>query len=255
MKQALRFQDEKSDKFWRVETADCELMTNWGKTGTSGRYEIKGFDSPEECEKQAEKQAAFKQKKGYQIVPDLTEDGHCYFDTDEYGPHPLTSHPVFRAYFLDDIYYDCMDEEAPFGSDEGSDTLHELFETFQKRPNMDFADFPRRIIEDSWALTYFPPDPAQTDETLLAQAAEKFNGLPGEQEILQSDQIILATAFGQIKITGKLHPALQELAFQSLNRMERMNRLLWNWDSQDPPPYVAIMGRDLRRFVTEVGAV
>lgn len=44
---------------------------------------------------------------------------HLYFDTEEYGLHPLTSHPVFRACFSEELYYDCGDEEAPFGSDEG----------------------------------------------------------------------------------------------------------------------------------------
>ena len=31
MQQALRYTDEKSDKFWRIETAGCELVINWGK--------------------------------------------------------------------------------------------------------------------------------------------------------------------------------------------------------------------------------
>lgn len=43
--QTLRYQDEKSDKFWRVETSGCEKMTNWGKAGTSGRYGIKEFET------------------------------------------------------------------------------------------------------------------------------------------------------------------------------------------------------------------
>lgn len=63
MIQTLRYIDEKSDKFWHIETANCEMMINWGKTGTAGRYEIKEFD------------------------------------TDEYGPHPLTSHPISSIFF------------------------------------------------------------------------------------------------------------------------------------------------------------
>ncbi|WP_369762085.1 WGR domain-containing protein, partial [Fusobacterium sp. oral taxon 370] len=37
----LRFKDEKSDKFWFIETLDCELMVNYGKIGATGKYEIK----------------------------------------------------------------------------------------------------------------------------------------------------------------------------------------------------------------------
>ena len=44
MIQALYFKDEKTDKFWFVETLDCEMMVNYGKTGTTGKYETKEFD-------------------------------------------------------------------------------------------------------------------------------------------------------------------------------------------------------------------
>jgi len=53
-------------------------------------------------------------------------DKQLYFDNDEDGLNILTSHPVFRQFFSDDLYYDCANEEAPFGNDEGSDTLYEL---------------------------------------------------------------------------------------------------------------------------------
>jgi uncharacterized protein YfeS len=62
-------------------------------------------------------------KKGYLFYPDFDPDAQFYFDDDEIGLHPLTSRPKYRARFTDDIYYDCADEETPFGSDEGSDTL------------------------------------------------------------------------------------------------------------------------------------
>lgn len=63
MIQALHFKDEKSDKFWFIETLDCELMVNYGKTGATGKYEIKEFDTIEECEKEALKLVNSKKKK------------------------------------------------------------------------------------------------------------------------------------------------------------------------------------------------
>ena len=74
-----------------------------------------------------------------------TMDVQLYFDTEDLGPHRLTSHPVFQQYFADDLYYDCGDEEAPFGSDEGNDTLWELQERLRKQQPVDFADFPRQL--------------------------------------------------------------------------------------------------------------
>ena len=100
MKEALLFQDDKSNKFWRVETDGSYMVTNWGKTGTNGRWQLTEFDSDEECEKEAAKLVSSKKKKGYLVIPDFDYDEHVYFDCDEYGPHPLTSHPIFLIHSI-----------------------------------------------------------------------------------------------------------------------------------------------------------
>lgn len=250
MEKALRYQDEKSDKFWRVETLDSDLVANWGKTGTDGRYQIYEFESVEECEKQAEKMIAQKKKKGYQEFEDFDKQNHRYFDDPEIGQHMLTSHPVFRQYFSNEIYLDCGDEDAPFGSDEGSDTFYFLEEKFRKNKNLDFSDFPRYQIEEDWELTYIIPNDNQTDEELINQAKSEISGLPGDQEILQSDQVIIATAFGQIKITGEIDKKLFELALKSLNRMERLFKLVFHKENHE---HVNIMRKDLLNFKKESG--
>lgn len=248
----LRYIDEKSDKFWRVETLANALVLNWGKTGTAGRYDIKEFASAEICLEQAEKLLAGKLKKGYQEMPDFDLNNHLYFDIADWGPHRLTSHPLFRQYFADDLYYDCGDEDAPFGSDEGNDTLWELQNILRKKQDVDFADFPRWMIEDEWGLTYLPPQSGQTDEQLLELAAQSYNGLPGDMELLNTVQVILAAAFGQLKIVGQLDEALQSLAFLALERWEKLARLLYGWSEEEPPYNVRIMRRDLTAYANSL---
>ena len=63
MIEAFYFKDEKTEKFWFVETLDCEMMVNYGKIGTTGKYEIKEFDTSEDCEKEALKLINLKKKK------------------------------------------------------------------------------------------------------------------------------------------------------------------------------------------------
>lgn len=249
VKEALSFQNEKSDKFWRVETSGSFMATNWGKTGTNGRWQLTEFDSDEECEKEAKKLVSSKLKKGYEAIPDFDYNGHIYFDYNEYGPHPLTSHSIFREYFSNDLYYDCGDEEAPFGSDEGSDALAFLQEHYS--PKLDFINFPKKLIEKDWEMTYLVPDDEQTDEELKEQASIKIDGLPGEQQLLMSDQIILATAFGQIKMTGQLNKELLNLAYSSLNRWERLYHLIYGWTEEIPPYNILAMRPDLERFEEE----
>ena len=248
MIQALHFKNEKSDKFWFVETLDSEMMVNYGKTGTTGKYEIKEFDSSEACEKEALKLINSKKKKGYEEFPEFDRNNRYYFDDEEYGLNPLTSHPTFRKYFLDNFYYDCGDEEAPFGSDEGHDAFYELEESARKKNKINFFDFPRVIIEEIWEMDYLTPDLKQVDEELKAQTKLSFNGLPGEQIILQSDQVILAVTFGQAKITGRIDKNLLELALKSLNRMDKLNRLIWKWDKEEATYYIETMKKDLIRY-------
>ena len=130
--EVYRYKDEKSDKFWRIEYCGTAFAVNYGKTGTTGQYQLKEFGSEEECTKEAKKIIGSKVKKGYKPYPEFDPAKQLYFDDEEIGPHPLTSHPVFRASFTDDFYYDCADEEAPFGSDEGADTLAFITEIAEK---------------------------------------------------------------------------------------------------------------------------
>ena len=248
MIQALHFKDEKADKFWFIETLDCELMVNYGKTGVTGKYEIKEFDTVKECEKEAQKLINSKKKKGYKEFPEFDRDNHYYFDDEEYGLNPLTSHPIFRKYFSNEIYYDCGDEEAPFGSDEGHDAFSELEESVRKKKKTNFLDFPRVIIEEIWEMDYLTPDLENTDEELKEQAKRKYNGLLGDQIILQSDQVILAVTFGQAKITGKIDKDLLELALKSLNRIDKLNRLIWNWEKEEATYYIETMRKDLIKY-------
>ena len=37
----MRLADDKSDKFWRIETLGSDFVINWERRVTSGRYELK----------------------------------------------------------------------------------------------------------------------------------------------------------------------------------------------------------------------
>ena len=97
-------------------------------------------------------------------------------------------------------------------------------------------------------MDYLSPDVEKTDEELKEEAKTKFNGLLGDQVILQSDQVILAVTFGQAKITGKIDSDLLDLALKSLNRIDRLNRLIWNWDKEEATYYIETMRKDLIKF-------
>lgn len=213
MQKAFTYRDDKTDKFWRIEQLDAEFAVNYGKTGVTGKYEIKEFDSGEACLKQAAKLIAQKIKKGYVETSSFDYINHWYFDDNEIGLHPLTSHPYFREHFTAEFYYDCCDEEAPFGSDEGADTLYIMTEKLRKKPSFAFADFPEYIIEQEWDMRYLPVDSLDRDVVGAALEADEMN-------LIQSNMITYAAAFGQVKITGRLDKSLCERAVLALQRQQ-----------------------------------
>ncbi|MDR1604532.1 MAG: WGR domain-containing protein [Gracilibacteraceae bacterium] len=239
--EAYRFQDKKSDKFWRIERSGNSFAVNYGKTGTTGRYQVKEFGDAEECEKEARKLIASKVKKGYQPYADFDADRQLYFDDEEIGLHPLTSHPRFRVHFTDDLYYDCGDEEAPFGSDEGSDTLAHIVEEIRKGKALDFAAFPRKLVEEYWDMTYRPvADLSREVVEALAQS--------DEMNLSQSDMVTYAVAFAQIKITGRIDPALKAAALNAMRRMETTAEIL-GWNKTGKPSEIMTLAiADLERF-------
>ena len=242
--EAYQYRDDKSDKFWRIEYAGLAMAVNYGKMGTIGTYKVKDFDNEEMCEKEAKKLIASKTKKGYQPNPGFDAGKHFYLDDEETGLHPLTSHPKFRAHFTDEFYYDCGDEEAPFGSDEGSDTLAHIEEDFRKSKSFDFKSFPKKLVETYWGMTYLPASDISKKavESLLKTE-------DGEMNLTQSDMVTYATAFAQVKITGQLDSELKAMALNAMKRMEIVAEISgWNTTGQ-PSEITSKMIGDLERFL------
>lgn len=240
MKASLKFTEEKTDKFWRIETLGSELLVNYGKSGTSGRHQIKAFASPEDCEAQARKLTQGKMKKGYVDFP-FDYHGHRYFDDEEVGLHRLTSHPLFVAHFADDVYYDCCDEDAPFGSDEGSDALGELasFIRTQKSPNV--ADFPRWLIETQWGMTFIEPASIDIEDALEPENTAL------EPDIYQSCHVVIAAALGQLKITGSMEASLKISSLAAIECLERMG-VHRGWGDGKPSAILEKLRKDLSAF-------
>ena len=87
----MRLSDHQADRYWRVETLGGDLMTNWGKVSTSGRYEVKSFADAAECEERAQQLVDAKLKAGFQDFPGFDPMQSFYYDDDEMGLHPLTA--------------------------------------------------------------------------------------------------------------------------------------------------------------------
>lgn len=221
MKRAFVYKDEKSHKFWWIDYSDCSFAVNYGKYGSIGKYELKEFDSEEDCQKEAERLIRSKMKKGYKEDENFDFLNRLYIDSEEYGLNPKTSHPRYAEHFSDEIYYSEGDEETPFGSDEGNDTLSFIVEAIRKNPNLDFSALPRKLIEQEWDMEYIPVDTLDTDK-VKKMAAHK------EMDMIQSDMVTYATAFAQIKISGSISAELKERGIKAIKRLALIEGTPWD---------------------------
>ena len=177
--------------------------------------------------RQAEKRRILTAENLRHYAPAALPAYHLYVDDEEYGLNPLTSHPVFRRYFADEaVYYSECDEETAFGSDDGADTLCSLQEAFRKaRPVL--QDFIRYVIEGEWGFPCLPPQDAQSDAELKAQAQQENDGLEGVHYLLAHDRATLATILGAIKISGRVDSRADiTAALAATERIDLLTQLL-----------------------------
>ena len=243
MRPALEYRDAKPHKFWWIHAQGSDFAVNYGKAGSVGTYEVKSFDDASACLQAAQQLLMQKLKKGYATAPGFDFDARLYFDDEETGLHPLTAHPRFAAHFSSGLYYDCVDEEAPFGSDEGSDTLDALAEHMRKHGRQGCDGFAQHLVQQMWDMPYLPP----ADWSAAQLKAELARGTEA-QDLLLSDQASLAVALGCAKMAGRLSPGLQADGLRALRRIALLAQLQGWGDDGQLSETLGQIERDLARF-------
>jgi len=69
----FEYQDERSHKFWAITVEGAELLTQWGRMGTTGQQKTKAFADGAAAQKEADKLIRQKTKKGYVEVSSGSE--------------------------------------------------------------------------------------------------------------------------------------------------------------------------------------
>ncbi|NHZ33152.1 hypothetical protein [Massilia rubra] len=138
-----------------------------------------------------------------------------YFDYDE-GMNRDNCHPRFAKLASEDFYYNECDDFSPFGSDTGHDTLTMLQDWYQEGGrDRHIASFVRRLFAD-WDC----PIPkgmwrAQAAEMERWLALDELN----ERFLTDEWRVRVATAFGQLRISGDIDGGMLEEALMS-NRFQ-----------------------------------
>jgi uncharacterized protein YfeS/predicted DNA-binding WGR domain protein len=194
--------DESSNKFWEISLVESQLHIAWGAIDTAGRTQVKSFTTVELATCEMEKLTAEKLKKGYQLAGSESPAANVrYFDDEDEGLAKATSHPNFVALAPEDFYYDCGDDFSPFGSDDGSDTLSSLEEWYQDGgKDVHIMRFLKEFLED-WDFG-LPKKIIHAEPAVLEKWLKKDEMNP--RYLIGECRARVATAFGQLKITGTI---------------------------------------------------
>ncbi len=126
-------------------------------------------------------------------------------------PRARDQPPNFVARCEGPFFYTTDDEFAPFGSDAGSDTLHAL-QAWTARPRRGGGAAFLDALLANWGLTL--PD-------LAEPRPEVVDAWFDDVAFSEVNQAVIATAFGQLKITGAVEPAIVALAVAANARERR----------------------------------
>lgn len=118
---------------------------------------------------------------------------------------PESSHPRARDLMREPFFWDCVDEGAPFGSDEGSDAYYEWRDWREEHPDATLAECFDWILVGNLNLYN---DSLTSNAQIEMDAANPDNALLGSQyDMFTLDTTIIATGLGQLMDEGVIDSA------------------------------------------------
>ncbi len=126
-------------------------------------------------------------------------------DDDDVLSNPEAAHPRARELMTEDFFWDCADEDAPFGSDEGDTALYEYRDWRASHPRSSLVDCL------SWIMGGRLADYCGTllEDSQIAKDLDDPDGafLADQFDMFTLDATVLATGLAQLVFEGRIDPA------------------------------------------------
>ena len=144
-------------------------------------------------------------------------------NTNDYHPVFEKANPKAQALLRDSFFFSPIEETAPFGSDDGADAYAGFKDWRKIHPSESTVDFVKSEI-GYWKYPTF--DLNETDFSKLKPFIES-NEL-NIQFVKGTDEAIVATAFGELYLEGKIDTDIRMLAKNAIKR-ESLSQILKMW--------------------------
>ncbi len=146
---------------------------------------------------------------------------------DKYGIDKEHAHPRARELAPEEFFWDCSDELAPFGSDEGDTAFAEYREWRQENPEAPLVECLSWTIESVGEIEFSEYSSAILSPTTVANQVSDpaFND---QQYVYTVDVSVIATGFGQLVDLGRIDPDAKPPISLALER-----QILWSQAQPD----------------------
>ena len=140
-------------------------------------------------------------------------------DEESFGIEKENAHPRAIALIPEDFFWSCVDELAPFGSDEGDMALSEFRDWRKNNPNKETFECLKWTIE-----SVSEQDLSKYNEDILdrIEIKEKIEdkSFDDQQYIFTVDVSVIATGFGQLVDEGKIDPKNKPIIQLAIERQK-----------------------------------
>lgn len=132
----------------------------------------------------------------------------------------------------EDFFWDCVDELAPFGSDEGDMALSEFRDWKKANPNLPTYECLKWTIESVGEINIDDYNDRILDRRLIRSQMQDHN-FDDQQYIFTLDISVIATGFGQLVDEGKIDDKNKPLIQLAIDRQKIWADLAEGWDYKD----------------------
>ncbi|WP_299211594.1 hypothetical protein [uncultured Aquimarina sp.] len=149
-------------------------------------------------------------------------------EDEPYGIDKDNAHERAIELIPEEFFWSCIDELAPFGSDEGDMALSEFRDWKKDNPNKETYECIKWTIEGVSEKKLSEYNENIIDRILIKKQLEDDN-FDDQQYIYTVDISVIATGFGQLVDEGKIDEKNKPLIQLAINRQKIWAELATNW--------------------------
>ncbi len=170
-----------------------------------------------------------KKKNVNEIPPKPAENVPEEIEEEPYGIDKDNAHERAIELVPEEFFWSCIDELAPFGSDEGDMALSEFRDWKKENPNTETFECIKWTIEGVSEKSLADYNENILDRNLIKSQLEDEN-FNDQQYIFTVDISVIATGFGQLVDEGKIDEKNKPLIQLAIDRQKIWAELATEWE-------------------------